>query len=103
MKVRLFVYGELLKKSSLIELIGRIPEMKPATLKGYKRIFDPKIGYYVAVKDENSKIEGKIIEGLEERELRGLDEYEEIGGLYDRKMEKVDVEGKEVMAFVYTR
>ncbi len=101
---RLFVYGELQKRSSLLELIGRVPPIRPALLRGFKKKLDEDTGYYVAVRDPQGVVEGSLLDGLRREELRALDEYEGLSdGLYVRDMVEVEVEGKTSKAYLYRR
>jgi gamma-glutamylcyclotransferase (GGCT)/AIG2-like uncharacterized protein YtfP len=101
---QVFVYGELAKKSTLLQVLGREPLAIRAVLRGYERLLDPDVDYYVAVKKEGGAVEGRLLTGVTEKELLALDEFEGIAeSLYDRAMVEVEVEGGKALAHVYVR
>jgi len=75
-----FAYGTLLFPEIVEALIGRVPTMKEATLSGYRRCYidDPKrVAKGPAITPEQgSSVLGKVLVGLNARELRILDFYE---------------------------
>lgn len=93
-----------MKKSAILELIGRIPTTRPAILEGYEKEFDTRNGFYATKKRSDSAIEGILLQGLTDDEIMGLDRYEGLGkGLYIRKEDEVKTEGGKVIAFFYAR
>ena len=103
-KINVFAYGELMKKDRLKELINRIPEMKKGKIMGFEKFFDQSIGYYGIRKKENSVVEGIILFGISEDELKIFDDYEDEGEYYFREKTIVYCkDGKEYTAFVYLR
>jgi gamma-glutamylcyclotransferase (GGCT)/AIG2-like uncharacterized protein YtfP len=100
----LFVYGTLKEEDLLKEIIGRIPEMLKASVEGYRRFFDIDIGYYSAMPDEWSLLEGVLLKGLTSKEIQALDRYEGIKyGLYRRIEVQVTVDNNSAIAFIYVK
>lgn len=80
-----FCYDTLMEPEFVRELISRIPDMNDSYVKGYKKYFDGKVGYFSAVYDNKSIIEGILLTGLSDEELGILDEYEGVRyGIYKR-------------------
>ena len=103
-KINVFAYGELMKKDRLKELINRIPEMKKGKIMGFEKFFDQSIGYYGIRKKENSVVEGIILFGISEDELKIFDDYEDEGEYYfRRKTHAYDNEGNKYDVFIYIR
>src|SRR5208337_3161577 len=90
-----FVYGTLMDKGRLTNLLKRIPEMHPAKVSGYRQFYDDSLGYQNAEKDERSNIRGILITGINIQELRILDHYEGMGeGSYRRVIVKAFIMDK---------
>jgi gamma-glutamylcyclotransferase (GGCT)/AIG2-like uncharacterized protein YtfP len=97
----LLAYGTLMDKGTLEYVIGRPYEgtFEDATLEGFVRL---QPSYYMAFEEEGSHIEGKLISGLTENDVKHLDRYESIGsGMYRRQNVKVTVGSESVDAIVY--
>lgn len=101
---RLFVYGELRKKISLLELIGRVPPSEPAALRGYRSELDERVGHPVAIPDPDGVVDGLLLKGLTRVELRSLDEYEDLSaGLQRGDPVSVELADRTSLAYVYAR
>ncbi len=101
---QVFVHGELAKKSTLMQVLGREPLAVKAVLRGYERALDPEIDYYVAAKKEGGMIEGRLLTGIADRELLALDEFEGVSAkLYEKTMVEVEVVGGKALAYIYVR
>ncbi len=97
---RLFAYGTLQDEEQVRRLIGRPLPWRPAVLTGYRRFVDPSIGYPVVQAAPGSRVDGKLLEGIDDRVLEALDAYE--GDQYRRIIVWVHTSGGEaVEAYVY--
>ncbi|WP_230742758.1 gamma-glutamylcyclotransferase family protein [Methanooceanicella nereidis] len=102
----LFSYGTLMEEACVKEVIGRVPEMKPALVEGFHRFFDTDIGYYSARMETGVSIEGVLLMGLSDNEINSLDEYEGVRyGIYERAGVKARIveNGMVVDAFIYVK
>ncbi len=85
MLYNVFVYGTLRDQDLLYRLLRRNPPMKPARVNDYRRFNDDASGYPMAVHEKGSFIDGALLAGIGNRDLRELDSYEEVHkGLYKR-------------------
>ncbi len=101
---QVFVRGELARKHTLLQVIGRDPLAIKAVLHGYERVLDPAVDLYVAVKKEGGAIEGKLLTGITDREMLAIDEFEGVSeNLYERALVEVAVEGGKTLAFLHVR
>ncbi|MCQ6254506.1 gamma-glutamylcyclotransferase family protein [Methanocaldococcus sp.] len=99
-----FAYGELMKKDVLLKLINRVPKMIKGRVYGFKKFFDKSIGYYGAVKEDGSYIDGIILLGITEKELKIFDDYEDLGIYYIReKTISIGEDGKKYDVYIYLR
>ncbi len=101
-----FVYGTLMDKARLNNLIKRTPDMHPAKVTGYRQFYDDSLGYQNAEKDDRANIRGMVLEGISSQELRVLDHYEGMGeGSYRRVMVRAFMLDKksQVEAFMYVK
>jgi gamma-glutamylcyclotransferase (GGCT)/AIG2-like uncharacterized protein YtfP len=101
-----FVYGTLMDKGRLSNLLKRIPEMHPAKVTGYRQFYDDSLGYQNAEKDERSNIRGMLLLDINNQELRTLDHYEGMGeGSYRRAIVRAFTLDKktQVEAFMYVK
>ncbi len=97
---RLFVYGTLQDDTLVHRLIGRPLPGQPATLDGFHRMIDPAIGYPVVHRATGQRVDGKLLDGLDDRALQAFDAYE--GDRYRRTVVQVRTrDGHAVDAFVY--
>lgn len=96
-----FAYGTLMSKYTLQYVIGRSFEgtFEDATLHDFVRL---QPSFYMAFEEKGSHIDGKLIFGLTETDIRRLDQYEGISsGFYRRQNVKVTVGSESVDAIVY--
>jgi len=101
---QVFVHGELAKRSTLMQVLGREPLAVKAVLRGYERVLDPEIDYYVAAKKDGGAIEGRLLTGVADSELLALDEFEGVSAkLYEKTMVEVEVEGGKALAYIHVR
>lgn len=101
---QVFVYGELAKKGTLKQVLGREPLTVKAILRGYERVLDPEIDYYVATKKEGGLIEGLLVTDVTDREMLTLDEFEGVSDrLYEKELVEVEVEGGKARAYLFVR
>lgn len=105
MSKRVFAYGEFLKGAVLGDILGRVPSGRPAILRGHRRVLDPTIGFYTAVPSPLDTVEGLVMEGLREEDLRAMDAFEGVDeDMYHRVTLPIEVEGRAATeAEVYVR
>ncbi|MGK5559209.1 gamma-glutamylcyclotransferase family protein [Actinomadura kijaniata] len=77
----LFVYGTLRYPEVLRALLGRVPDLSPASAKGWRVRALPGVVYPGLVPDPASTAEGLLMTGLTDAERHLIDIYE--GDLYD--------------------
>ncbi len=101
---RVFAYGEFLKEAVLRDILGRVPSERPAILRGHRSDLDPTIGFYTVVPSPLDTVEGLMLEGLREEDLRAVDAFEGVGeDMYHRAKPPIEVEGRATEAQVYVR
>lgn len=97
---RLFVYGSLRDDARVQEVVGRRLPSRPAVLEGYCRTLDASIGYPVVHPLTGASVDGKLLEGVDDRMFTALDDYE--GPAYRRVLVQVETnDGRPVEAYVY--
>jgi len=102
--LNIFAYGELMKDSVLLDLIGRIPEKKKGYIKNYEKFFDESIGYYGVRKKDGKIVRGIILKDISKEELKVIDKYEDEGDLYFRVKTPIYCDDGGVLdGFVYVR
>lgn len=94
----LFVYGTLRFPEVLRVLLGRVPELRPATAAGWRVRALPGVVYPGLVADPDGVAEGLLMTGLTEDERRLLDAYE--GDDYDPTLITLD-DGHRAWAYVW--
>eukprot|EP00877_Chromochloris_zofingiensis_P003464 jgi/Chrzof1/13118/Cz07g20160.t1 len=95
-----FVYGTLLADEVVSLLIQRVPQTKPATLKGFSRHSVKRKVYPAIVPSENSVVHGKVLLNLSDKELDILDVYES-DEYYRAPVKPLLEDGSEIDADVY--
>lgn len=95
----LFVYGTLMVPEVLTALLGRVPQIKAATLEGYRRFSVPGERYPAIVSAARSRVRGRLLVGLTASELAQLDAYE--GDAYVRTEVALLVDGEVTPAACY--
>jgi gamma-glutamylcyclotransferase (GGCT)/AIG2-like uncharacterized protein YtfP len=94
MLYNVFVYGTLRDPDTLHSLFRKVPPMKPAKVNDYRKFYDEASGYQMAVHEKGSFIEGSLLQGVGNRDLSSLDNYEGVHkGLYKRITVQVLVPG----------
>ena len=100
MDQRLFVYGTLLHDDVVRQVIGRVPASDPATLNGYRRMRMLDKPYPVIRPAPAEQVSGRILVGLNRRQLHQFDRYE--GKEYRRKRVRVYLpDGSHRIAWTY--
>jgi gamma-glutamylcyclotransferase (GGCT)/AIG2-like uncharacterized protein YtfP len=95
----LFVYGTLIRAGLRRRLLGRRVEARPARLPGFER---RRRRHFYIMRRAGATTAGMLLFGLGERDLRVLDEYEQVPHLYRRKrLEAVDGNGRAQSCWVY--
>ncbi len=96
-----FVYGSLLFREMVEKLCGKTVEMQQACLHGYKRCAVDGADYPAIIKEETSKVKGKLIVNLCKEDLDILTFYE--GDEYQTTPVEVKTENREIIsALAYT-
>lgn len=75
-RLNLFAYGSLTNQDFVMKLLGRQVEMIDARLYGYKKIKPSDWSYEVAVKEQGSVLEGKLLVDLTSEELEMINIWE---------------------------
>lgn len=96
---RLFVYGTLQDEDLITRLLGHRLPWRPAVLEGYCRTLDSRIGYPVVHTLAGSTVDGRLLEGVHERDLATLDAYE--GARYRRVVVQVETSEGRTEAHIY--
>jgi len=95
----LFVYGTLMNPAERLRLLGRTINASPARLSGYTR---GQKRYYFVAKQAGAVTDGAILEGLNARDLKILDDYEDLPKLYTReRIEVVGADGNKIECWIY--
>lgn len=94
----LFVYGTLRFPEVLEILIGRVPELTPASARGWRVRALPGLVYPGLVADPQGVADGLLIAGLTGAERAVLDAYED--DLYELRRLPLD-NGREAPAYVW--
>ena len=97
---KLFVYGTLMDAHNRQLVTGQRLTAETAVLYDYRRI-SPKGGYPFALPWRGSKIEGQVVHGITPAAWKKIDDYEDEGTLYLRKIVSVQIGGQFVEAYVY--
>lgn len=100
--MRLFAYGTLMDPGRLAAVCGRTPEGPvPAVLRGFIRR-ETAYGYPAIFPAEpEAAVPGVLWIGLTPLELVALDEYEDLGLAYQRRLLQVETPQGIVEAWVY--
>ncbi len=96
----LFVYGSLHNDQYFQILTGRSLPSQSAELLDHRRI-QPKNSFAFAVPWKGSSVRGKLLSGVTSAILKRLDEYEDEGRLYHRRVALCRTDAGTVPAFVY--
>jgi len=98
--VRLFVYGTLMDPGCVERVAGRHFPARPATLHGWTRSIGPH-GYPVIDPARSARVEGLLLDDVDDDALRALDAYEDEGRLYRRQTVLVRVDGCPIACQAY--
>jgi gamma-glutamylcyclotransferase (GGCT)/AIG2-like uncharacterized protein YtfP len=83
----LFVYGSLQEPEVVYVLLNRVPDHVSAVLSGFHRFRLKGRVYPTILPDGTGKVNGKVLKGITDDELKMLDEFEDVE--YDRKTVEV--------------
>ncbi|MDZ7722901.1 MAG: gamma-glutamylcyclotransferase family protein [candidate division KSB1 bacterium] len=97
---KLFVYGSLNSDYHLQLLTGRHFESEPAVLLNHRRI-QPEKSFPFALPWRGYTIKGRLLYNITPEIIEILDEYENEGSLYERRIGTVRVDDHEIRAFIY--
>ena len=99
-----FVYGSLMSAEVLHELLGRVPVMRAAVLKGFRRHALFARNYPGIVPDAQASVHGQVLFALQPKETQLLDLFEDE---YTKEAVQVAVEGEsaplDTNVYVYAR
>ncbi|XP_078443066.1 AIG2-like (avirulence induced gene) family protein [Wolffia australiana] len=84
-----FVYGTLLESEVVRILLNRNPSSSPAVLRDYRRFSVNGCSYPAIIPEKNKKVEGKVLFGITDPDLRVLDAFEDFE--YDRSVVEVSL------------
>jgi gamma-glutamylcyclotransferase (GGCT)/AIG2-like uncharacterized protein YtfP len=98
--VRLFVYGTLMDPRCVERVAGRRFPTRPATLHGWTRSIG-RHGYPVIDPARGARVEGLLLDDVDDGALRALDAYEDEGRLYRRQAVYVSVDGCPIACQAY--
>lgn len=87
-----FVYGTLQVPAVLERVLGRVPPLRPAELRHYRRRRVSRECYPAVVPTLNETVLGSVLYELRETDWQSLDAYE--GSLYTREHVAVAVDGQ---------
>jgi gamma-glutamylcyclotransferase (GGCT)/AIG2-like uncharacterized protein YtfP len=90
--VRLFVYGTLMDPRCVRRVTGCQFRARPATLHGWARTVG-RHGYPVINPAPGARVEGLLLDDVDDDAMRALDAYEDEGRLYRRQAVSVSVDG----------
>ncbi len=97
----LYVYGSLMFPKILLGIIGRIPLMQPAVLRGYNRMKMKNDLYPSVVSSQSNKnsVAGFLLYGLTETEIAQLDDFE--GDFFQRELVNCKIHRGEEKSWTY--
>ena len=98
--MRLFVYGTLMDPRCVEGVTGRRFPARPATLYGWSRTIC-RHGYPVIDPALGGRVEGLLLDDIDDDALRALDAYEAEGRLYRRQAVHVSVDGRPIACQAY--
>ena len=98
--MRLFVYGTLMDPRCVRRLTGCQFRARPATLHGWARTVG-RHGYPVIDPARGARVEGLLLDDVDDGALRALDAYEDEGRLYRRQAVYVSVDGCPIACQAY--
>ena len=101
MEGQFFVYGTLLQEDVWQRLIGRVPEIKAAKLRGFRR-YQVLFAHYPAMWfSEKEEVSGGMVGGLTPEESHVIDDYE--GAEYHKQWVTITAEGTQHRVQAYIR
>lgn len=99
-EINLFVYGSLKKGYSNHKLLADIAKsIQEGTIKG--TMYDIKMGFPAVQLKGNYTIHGQVVK-MDKQYLEYFDYFEGVPRLYQRQNVKVNVNGQQIDAFIYT-
>ena len=98
--VSLFVYGTLMDDGRVQAIAGRRLPRRPAVLEGFERV-EPAGSYPYVVPRDGAKVDGVLLDEVDDTALARLDAYEDEGGLYVRREVVAVADGRRVACHVY--
>jgi gamma-glutamylcyclotransferase (GGCT)/AIG2-like uncharacterized protein YtfP len=97
----LFVYGTLQSGQSRHHLLANLRYEK-ATLRGYRKLQPPELGFPFIVEDPEASVLGEIYYEVTPDQWEELDRVEGEGSLYHRILVEVETGNKKLTAYVYS-
>lgn len=96
-----FVWGKLMNPHFIRKLLGHALAFCPAEIRGYARI--PSGDFYVLKKKEGATTQGVVLLGLSAKDREGLDTYEQIPNVMERRRIMVTIGTMKRRAFFYIK
>ncbi len=96
-----FVWGKLMSPHFIKELLGRSLPFCPAEIQGYARV--PSGDFYALRKRSGATTQGVVLLGLSEKDVAGLNEYEQIPQVMERRRMMVTMGTLKRRTFFYIK
>jgi len=84
-----FVWGKLMNPHFIRKLLGHSLPFCPAEIQGYARV--PSGDFYALKKKKGATTQGVVLLGLSERDVAGLNEYEKVPDVMERRRIRVSM------------
>jgi hypothetical protein len=96
-----FVWGKLMSPHFIGKLLGRPLPFCPAEIKGYARV--PSGDFYALKKKRGATTQGVVLLGLSEKDVAGLNAYEQVPHVMERRRTTVTMGTVKRRTFFYIR
>ena len=96
-----FVWGKLMDPHFIKKLLGRPLPFCPAEIEGYARI--PSGDFFALRKRKGATTQGVVLLGLSEKDVMGLNEYEQVPHVMERRRLMVKMGNLRRQTFFYIK
>jgi hypothetical protein len=96
-----FVWGKLMSPHFIKELLGHSLPFCPAEIQGYARV--PSGDFYALKKKKGATTPGVVLLGLAEKDVAGLNKYEQIPHVMERRQIRVSMGTLNRKVFFYIK
>ena len=96
-----FVWGKLMSPHFIRKLLGHSLPFCPAEIQGYARV--PSGDFYALRKKIGATTQGVVLLGLSEKDVAGLNEYEQIPHVMERRRRMVTMGTLKRQTFFYIK